>query len=124
MGSTGARKGLYIKDDYGRNVKVVTEVPKNKDIWPSGSFGRDGEYYAVFGTINGYSVDPNSLEGIRVSLEDLSGITGIAGWQSWKSSAQADAYVNRYDKPGASKYVQRRVERSKAFSKAMKKLGL
>ena len=117
-----------VKDNYGRDVKIVSvgDIPNNLDVWPSGSFtatnGDRYDHYVVFASINGYNVDTNTLTGIKVSLNDLSGIKDIAGWQSWKTSKQADAYVKKYDKPGASAITQRRIQRAKNFSSVMKNL--
>ena len=119
-------KFTVIKDDYGRDVKVfknIDDISADKEIWTSGGFSRDGKHYAVFATIKGYSVDKDSLEAVQVSLDDLAGITGVGGWKSWTTSKEADAYVKKYDKPKASGRVKRGVEKAKAFSDSMKKLG-
>ena len=139
MGSTGAKraggldnmppetKSNIVIDDYGRSVTVVddaSEIPAERTLWPSGAFGKDGDYYIVFAKEgSGYSIDITTLTGLKVPLEDQAAVSGIAGWRSWKTSAEADAYIRRYDKPGASRLVQSRVDRAKAFSRTMKKYG-
>lgn len=137
MGSVGAIKAsgggnniptsVFVKDDYGRDVEVVrspSEIPSDRQLWPSGAFGKDRDFYLVFARITGFDVDVNSLIGLKVPQEDEAAIVGIAGWRSWKSSAEADKYIKRYDKPGASKRVQRDVLIAKKFSDTMKKYGL
>lgn len=118
----------FVTDNYGRQVQVVndiSEVPQGRELWSSGAFStNNGEHYLVFATINGYNVDPNSLVGLRVSLQDVGAVSNVAGWRSWTRSAQADAYINRYDRIGVRRATQRNVARAKAFSQTLKKYGL
>lgn len=133
-GTSGASKGgakakskfTMVTDDYGRQVRVVPsidDIPKSKDIWLSGGFSDDGKHYIVFADIDGYTVNPKTLYGIRASLDDLAATKKIAGWRSWKSSSEADTYIKKYDKPGSSRRTKRKVEDAKEFSKFMKKIG-
>lgn len=101
-------------------------MPSDRQLWSSGAFGKDGNYYIVFARYKSeYEVDRNSLVGLKATLNQMSAVSLIGGWKSWKSSAEADKWIKRYDaRVRKSAQLERDLARAKQFAEVMKSIGL
>lgn len=141
MGSTGAARATggnirpsgttpeVVKDDFGRDVVVIRDIkdlPSDRQLWSSGAFGKSGDYYIVFAKYKSdYEIDKGSLVGLKTSLTQMSAVRRVGGWKSWKTSAEADKWIRRYDaRVRKSAQLERDLVRAKQFATALRNIGL
>lgn len=119
-----------VTDDYGRTYPIVElgDVPEGYKLWVSGTWqgvGADfNNGYAVFAPRSGYSVDTDNGVVVRVSGSDAGAIMSLGGTDEDLSSAKAESYIKRYDKPSAGRYTRRKVQMYKDALPALRRLGL